>query len=452
MEIALLFLICLSVLLAALSLYGIKRIKPNGNSDTTVALEKKLQDIAAINRDETRQMHGENRQEMNARLDALKDAFTAKIAETTNQLENSAKNDAKANRSELAAGFTTFREELRNSFSDMNKKQIAFNQQSEERIKDIRETVEKQLAAIKQDNATQLSDMRKTVDEKLQSTLEKRLGESFKQVSDRLEQVHKGLGEMQTLATGVGDLKKVLANVKTRGTLGEYQLANILEQILSPQQYEKNAATKPGSQARVEFAIKLPGNDKTVLLPIDSKFPLNYYEQLLNAYDAGDTDAIKLARSELLKAVDKFAKDINQKYLSPPHTTEFGVMFLPVEGLFAEVLQNPEMFSTLQNKYKITLTGPTTLAAFLNSLSMGFRTLAVQKRSSEVWDILTAVKAEFGKFTDTFDTAIKQINTASNTLENLRSTRTNQMQRKLDKIETADQGKLEMDTPPPKAD
>jgi DNA recombination protein RmuC len=255
-----------------------------------------------------------------------------------------------------------------------------------------------------------------------------------------LEQVHKGLGEMQNLATGVGDLKKVLSNVKTRGILGEYQLGNILEQMLTPQQYEKNVATKKGSQAIVEFAVKLPGKDdgETVWMPIDSKFPVESYQLLLDAYETGGASEIETAQKTLLKAIDGFARDISQKYLDPPNTTDFGIMFLPVESLYAEVLRYPGVFEKLQSTYKITVTGPTTLSALLNSLSMGFRTLAVQKRSSEVWKILSAVKTEFGQFSKVLAKVHSQINTASGTLDKLRTTRTNQMQRKLKDIHSVE--------------
>ena len=275
--------------------------------------------------------------------------------------------------------------------------------------------------------------MRKTVDEKLQSTLEKRLGESFKQVCDRLEQVHKGLGEMQTLAIGVGDLKKVLSNVKTRGILGEYQLGNILEQILTPDQYSTNVATKQGSQANVEFAVKLPGkgDEKTVWLPMDSKFPLESYQVLLQAYEEGDSAKIEQAQNTLLKVVESFAKDISTKYIDPPHTTDFAIMFLPIESLFAEVLRHPHMFELLQRKYRITITGPTTLSALLNSLHMGFRTLAVQKRSSEVWKVLAEVKTEFATYSEQLALVHKQLTTASGSLEKLKDTRTKAIERKL---------------------
>ncbi|HAT47379.1 MAG TPA: DNA recombination protein RmuC, partial [Flavobacteriales bacterium] len=264
--------------------------------------------------------------------------------------------------------------------------------------------------------------------------------ESFKLVSERLEQVHKGLGEMQSIASGVGDLKKVLTNVKTKGILGEYQLANIIEQLLPREQYEENVATRPGSSERVEFAVRMPGNsdDEVVWLPIDSKFPLNGYEDLLNAREAGDLDAIASAEKALTATLEKFAKDISEKYVEAPHTTDFGVMFLPIESLYAEVLRHPGVFETLQRKYRITVTGPTTMSALLNSLQMGFRTLAVTKRSSEVWKILEAVKTEFGKFSNQLEKVDKQLSTAKKSLEDLRSTRTNVMQRRLKDVATLD--------------
>ncbi|PWL28343.1 DNA recombination protein RmuC [uncultured Roseivirga sp.] len=356
---------------------------------------------------------------------------------------------AKENREELARNLRSFSETnsgnnkelnelIRQKFSDFSKQQTELNKQSTESIKEVKETIEKQLRAIREDNSQQLTKMRKTVDEKLQTTLEKRLGESFKQVSERLEQVHKGLGEMQTLATGVGDLKKVLSNVKTRGVLGEYQLENILEQLLTIDQYSKNVATKKGSQAHVEFAIKLPGkeSDEDVWMPVDSKFPIENYQLLLDAYEEGDKSKVEGAQKLLLKSVESFAKDISDKYLDPPHTTDFAIMFLPVESLYAEVLRHPGLFEKLQRQYRITITGPTTLSALLNSLQMGFRTLAVQKRSSEVWKILEAVKTEFNKFSDQLDKVDKQLNTASKSLNDLRLTRTNMMSRKLKDVGT----------------
>jgi DNA recombination protein RmuC len=255
-----------------------------------------------------------------------------------------------------------------------------------------------------------------------------------------LELVHKGLGEMQSIAAGVGDLKKVLSNVKTRGVLGEFQLGNILEQLLTPNQYSKNVATKKGSQAHVEFAVKLPGkdNEDEVWLPIDSKFPIENYHRLINAYDAGVKDDVEAAQKVLLKTIESFAKDISEKYIDPPHTTDFGIMFLPVESLYAEVLRHPGLFEILQRKYRITITGPTTLSALLNSLQMGFRTLAVQKRSSEVWKTLEAVKTEFSKFSDQLKKVDDHLGKASESLYKLRNTRTNVMSRKLKDIATLD--------------
>ena len=329
---------------------------------------------------------------------------------------------------------------LRQQFEDLLKQLHTQGKLSLEAVKDVRETIEKQLKEIREDNGKRLEEMRKTVDEKLQDTLEKRLGESFKLVSERLEQVHKGLGEMQSLASGVGDLKKVLTNVKTKGILGEYQLGNIIEQLLPKEQYEENIATRPGSSERVEFAIRMPGisDDSEVWLPIDSKFPLTGYEALLDARESGDLSAIDAAEKALTSTIEKFAKDISEKYLEAPHTTDFGVMFLPIESLYAEVLRHPGVFETLQRKYRITVTGPTTMSALLNSLQMGFRTLAVTKRSSEVWKILEAVKTEFGKFSDQLEKVDKQLSNAKKSLEDLRSTRTNVMQRRLKDVGTLD--------------
>ena len=323
---------------------------------------------------------------------------------------------------------------------ELSKTLDKFEEKFAKNIKDMREVIATQLKDIREDNTMQLDKMRETVDEKLQKTLEKRLGESFKQVSERLEMVHKGLGEMQTIASGVGDLKKVLSNVKTRGVLGEYQLENILEQILTPEQYDKNVATKEGSQGHVEFAVKLPGKDsgKEVWLPIDSKFPIEPYNALNEEYESGDKDSIEKARKALIKAIESFAKDISEKYIDPPNTTDFAIMFLPIEGLYAEAIRDVGLFNTLRSKYKITITGPTTLSALLNSLQMGFRTLAVQERSSEVWKILEAVKTEFDKFGVQLEKVDKQLHTASKSLNELRVTRTKAMSRKMQDVATLD--------------
>ena len=304
-------------------------------------------------------------------------------------------------------------------------------------INNNRETINNQLKDSRDDNTKQLDKMRETVDEKLQKTLEKRIGESFKQVSERLEEVHKGLGEMQTIASGVGDLKKVLSNVKTKGVFGEYQLENILEQILTPEQYSSNVPTNPDYNGHVEFAVKMPGTkDNDVLwLPIDSKFPTESYEVLLDKYEKADKEEIESARKDLIRTIDVFAKDISTKYIAPPNTTDFGIMFLPIEGLFAEVLREPGIMERLRQKYKIALTGPTTLSALLNSLQMGFRTLLVQERSSEVWNILSAVKSEFATFGNQLTKVRSQLKTASSSLDNLQGTRTRAMERKLRDVE-----------------
>ena len=352
---------------------------------------------------------------------------------TLDKMEKSVRDEFQRNRNETNETSRINREELGKSLK-------SFEQKFTSGVKDLQNTIEKNLKNIRDDNEKQLGEMRRTVDEKLQTTLEKRLGESFKLVSERLEQVHKGLGEMQTIATGVGDLKKVLSNVKTRGVLGEYQLGNILEQILTPDQYSKNVATKKGSQANVEYAIRLPGKstDEEVWMPVDSKFPIESYEGLLEAYEVGNPEHIDAAQKVLVRAVEGFARDISEKYIDPPHTTDFGIMFLPVESLYAEVLRHPGLFENLQRSYRITVTGPTTLSALLNSLQMGFRTLAVQKRSSEVWSVLGAVKAEFSKFSEHLGKVQKQLRTASGSLETLRVTRTNQIERKLRSVESLD--------------
>lgn len=290
---------------------------------------------------------------------------------------------------------------------------------NELRMRELQKTVDERLLHIEKQSADRLEAMRKTVEEKLEGTLERRLGESFKLVGDRLEQVQRGLGEMQSLATGVGDLKRVLTNVKTRGTWGEVQLSMLLEQILTPEQYEANAKVGRSSEV-VEFAIKLPGRDEdasVVLLPIDSKFPQESYQRLLDAQDSGQAELAVAARRELEAAVKVAARDIRDKYIHPPKTTDFAVMFLPTEGLYAEVLRIPGLVERMQSDYRLTIAGPTTLAALLNSLQMGFRTLAIQKRSGEVWKILGAVKTEFGKFGDLLDGVHKKLGEAAGKIE-----------------------------------
>lgn len=307
---------------------------------------------------------------------------------------------------------------------------------TEEKLESIRRTVEDRLIYMQKDNADKLEKMRVTVDEKLQGTLEQRLGESFKIVNDRLESVYKGLGEMQNLAQGVGDLKKIFTNVKARGTWGEIELGNILEEYLTPDQYLKSAKTRPNATEFVEFAIKLPGktDGQNVLLPVDSKFPVEDYKRLVDAEEIGDLDAIADARKSLESSIKLFAKDIHDKYIETPYTTDFGIMFLPTESLYCEVIKNTVLIETLTQKYRVVVSGPNTFVALLNSLQMGFRTLAIEKRSSEVWKLLGGVKSEFEKFGDLLDKTNKKLQEISNTMERA-SAKTRTIQRKLKNVE-----------------
>jgi DNA recombination protein RmuC len=334
-------------------------------------------------------------------------------------------------RSELAASLKNFGELInqtmasattvqKDNFFALLSKQSEQNNATSLRLDQMRETLEKKMAELQTGNERKLDEMRATVDEKLQKTLEIRLGESFKLVSERLEAVHKGLGDMQQLATGVGDLKRVLSNVKTRGVLGEYQLESILDQILTIDQYGRNVKTKEGSNALVEFAIKMPGRgdkDKSVWLPIDSKFPKEDFEALLDAYDKALPELAEECRKSFIKGIRKCALDISSKYVDPPNTTDFAILFLPFESLYAEVLRTPGLFESIQREYKIIITGPTTLSALLNSLQMGFRTLAIEKRSGEVWQLLGAVKTEFGNFGGILEKTQKKLQEASNVIE-----------------------------------
>ncbi|MEE3334143.1 MAG: DNA recombination protein RmuC [Ruminococcus sp.] len=310
-----------------------------------------------------------------------------------------------------------------------------FSLENEQKLENIRQTMEKKLTYIREDNNRQLEEMRKTVDEKLQNTLEEKMNKSFELVNQRLEQVYKGLGEMQQLAVGVGDLKKVLTNVKTRGIVGEIQLGAILSEILSPEQYDENVATKKNSKNVVEFAVKLPADDDSfIYLPIDSKFPGDTYAALRDAIEEGDKEKIALAAKTLATTIKNEAKDIRDKYIDPPNTTEFAIMFLPFEGLYSEVV-NRGLVEELQRKYKVNVAGPSTMAALLNSLQMGFKTLAVQKRSAEVWNILGAVKTEFDKFNDVLVATQQRINQANNELDKLVGVRTRQIRRKLSNVQ-----------------
>ena len=306
----------------------------------------------------------------------------------------------------------------------------------DERFERLKMAVEGRLTAIQADNAAKLEEMRRTVDEKLHATLEQRLGESFKLVSERLEQVHRGLGEMQSLAAGVGDLKRVLTNVKSRGTWGEVQLAALLEQLLTAEQFAANVATRPGSNERVDFAIRLPGrgDGAVVWLPIDAKYPIEDYQRLLDAQERGEPLAVEEAARAIELRLKAEAKSIHEKYVAPPHTTDFALLYLPLEGLYAEALRRPGLAETLQRDFRVSLTGPTTLAAMLNSLQMGFRTLAIEQRSAEVWAVLGAVKTEFGKFGEALAHTKKKLDEASNSISKA-ETRTRQLTRKLRDVE-----------------
>lgn len=382
-------------------------------------LEKNLgQQITSVfeelsrNREETSSNARMAREEQNISLKGFNDSVLARMVEIAN---------------------------LERSQLDIFSRQMnQLTQTNEQKLEQLRKTVEDRLLQLQQDNAQKLDQMRLTVDEKLTSTLEQRLGESFKLVSERLEMVHKGLGEMQTLASGVGDLKKVLSNVKTRGIWGEVQLGNLLEQILTPEQYALNVATKHDSNDRVEFAIKIPAkddNDGIIWLPIDAKFPLEDYERLLDAQDKGDLALIEEAGKALENRIKSEAKTIHSKYIDPPQTTDFGILFLPIEGLYAEVLRRPGLSDQLQRDYKVIIAGPTTLAALLNSLQMGFRTLAIEKRSSEVWNLLGAVKTEFGKFAEILERTQKKLQEASNSIETA-TKKSRTIERKLKTVQT----------------
>lgn len=325
---------------------------------------------------------------------------------------------------------------LRNLQEDNNTRLDAVRNNTEEKLEKLRVTLEERMNSIQENNSKQLDRMRLTVDEKLQATLETRLGQSFKMVSERLEQVHKGIGEMQALASNVGDLKRIMSNVKTRGIWGEIQLGNILEQIFTIEQYEQNVATKPGSNDRVEFAIKLPGSkeDGPLLLPIDSKFPQEDYQRLLDAQEEANSELAEVAAKALESRIRDEAKTICNKYIYAPYTTDFAVLFLPIEGLYAEVLRRPGLYDGLMRDYRVVVCGPTTLSAFLNSLQMGFRTLAIQKRSSEVWSLLGAVKTEFGTFGGLLEKTNKKLRETSNVIEQA-ARRSRAIERKLKNVE-----------------
>jgi len=354
-----------------------------------------------------------------------------RLAQLQSQLQESQKGDAA-----LLARQDLLIQSMEGSLEKLQMHQTHSAMQTEQKLDQMRRSLGDSLERMQAGNQAQLDGIRKTVDEKLQQTLDRKLNDSFQLVSERLEQVYKGLGEMQTLATGVGDLKKVLSNVKTRGVLGEIQLGAILEQMLAPDQYATNVATKKGSQANVEYAVRLPGNDGIpVWLPIDAKFPLDAYEQVLNAYDAADALQVEAAVKQLKTRVKTFARDVQTKYIDPPATTDFAILFIPVEGLYAELVR-AGMVEELQREYKVTLAGPTTMSALLNSLQMGFRTLAIQKRSGEVWKVLGKVKTEFDTFASVLEATQNRLNQANAELDKLVGVRTRQIQRTLKNVES----------------
>ena len=411
-----LLLSVLSFVLLALLMYRLSRPAENSGFEARIdSLERMLERQERLLRDEL----ARNREEAQ---------LSARQGREENSIALSAFGDSLLKRMSELAGLQKDQLDI---FAGQLKSLTASN---EGRMDKLRETVEERLRLIQDDTARKLEQMRATVDEKLHDTLEKRLGESFKLVSERLELVQRGLGEMQTLANGVGDLKKVLTNVKTRGTFGEIQLSSLLEQVLSPGQYESNVETRKGSGQRVEFALKLPGRDGTtdgmVWLPLDAKFPQEDYLRLVEAQELGDLPAATEAARQLDRAVRLMAANIRDKYLDPPHTTDFGVMFLPTEGLFAEVLRRPGLFDALQRDFKVMVAGPTTLAAMLNSLQMGFRTLAIEKRSAEVWNLLGAVRTEFSKFGQVLEKTSKKLQEAGNHIDQA-AVRTRSIEKKL---------------------
>lgn len=392
--------IIIAVLLIVLLIQS-RRNKPSGYEANFAAIEKSQEKTERMLREEifsSREEAGNSskrlRDEVNASLTMLGDSLLVRLTENA-----------------------TFQKNQLDTFSNQIN---ILTRSNEQKLDKMRDTFEERLILLQKDNNQKLEQMRATVDEKLHETLEKRLGESFKQVSDRLELVHKGLGEMQTLAAGVGDLKKVLTNVKTRGVWGEISLSNLLEQILTIEQYDKNVATKKGSGERVEFAIRLPGRDadKTIVwLPIDAKFPQEDYQRLIEAQELANPVLAEQASKQLEMRIKAEAKNIKDKYIDPPHTTDFGIMFLPTEGLFAEIIRRPGLCDILLRECRVIVTGPTTLSALLNSLQVGFQTLAIEKRSSEVWALLGAVKSEFGKFSEILEKTHKKLQEASNTID-----------------------------------
>lgn len=397
-----------------------------------------------------------NREELNNSFVKLSESLIKAITDLTRTFNENTKNLtekletlSKENRTEQTNSLKSFEDKFTQNIKDFNElqkqkfddlinKQETIKKEIDIKLKEIRETVENKLTNIQTDNNNKLDEMKKIVDQKLQESVEKRFNESFKLINERLEAVHKGLGEMSHLATGVGDLKKILTNVKTRGTFGEVQLGAILEQFLSPEQYVKNDHPDEDNQKRsVEYSIKLPGKDlnEPVFLPIDSKFPMEDYQRLVDAYEK-NPDIVENLAKQLERSIEKCAKDISEKYIKPPKTTDFAILFVPTETLYAEILRHTGLFENIQHKYRVVIVGPTNIVAFLSSLQMGFKTLAIQKRSSEVWEILGAVKTEFGKFNDVLLRVKRSLEGGIKNIDDAVGTRTNVMMKKLEKVQT----------------
>jgi DNA recombination protein RmuC len=384
-----------------------------------------------------------NREELNKSIST----FEVKVTSSISSFSETLNKELKSVQDRVYTSTKESREELSTSLKAFEEKSSAkievLTKDTKDGLEKTRDSVEKKLADIQQGNEKKLDEMRQTVDEKLHKTLETRLGESFKLVSERLELVQKGLGEMQILASDVGSIKNVLSNVKNKGVLGEYQLGAILEQLMTPNQYAQSVKIKEGSRENVEFAVKIPSKEdsnKVIWLPIDAKFPTADYEILLAAYESGEKEMVVQAQKDLKAKIEKFAKDIHEKYIDPPNTTEFGIMFLPFEGLYAEVLRIPGLLENIQNTHRVTITGPTTISAFLNSLQMGFRSLAVEKRTSEIWDLLGAVRTEFGKFGDVLQKTKEKLDSASKEIDKA-GTRSRAIERKLRDVQTLPEGK-----------
>ena len=440
----LIVIVALLVVVAALLLVLLMRRPGAGAVQLREALEDALREEQRAGRSELREQLDSFSSSQGQRIDgfaARLTEFSVRTDQRLDALRDALLEDTRKSRVEQAEVQQRFSEGLGARLADVaqrNDQRIGeLTQRNEQRMVELRETLDSQLKALQADNAQKLEKMRETVDEKLQSTLNTRLDSSFKLVSERLEQVQRGLGEMQQLATGVGDLKRVLSNVKNRGGWGEVQLENILEQVLVPEQYGREVRVVPGAAEAVDFGIRLPGrrdDDEPVWLPVDCKFPREDYERLLDAQEQGDAEAVRTCGNQLERAIRVQAKSISEKYVAPPHTTDFAVMFLPTEGLYAETIRRAGLVDALQREHRIVVAGPTTFTALLNSLQMGFRTLAIEQRSSEVWKLLGAVKSEFGKFATVLEKTHGQLNTVQNSIKQA-GVRTRAIERQLKGVE-----------------